>query len=76
MASKSPGPDALTAILRQWAEGDKETLDWLVPLLYDELRQVAHAQVVGNHSGQKWELLRDDHQWRSLRQRHRFQDHP
>jgi len=39
------GPHAVTALLREWSGGDKEALDRLVPLVYDELRQIAQAQL-------------------------------
>lgn len=32
----------VTELLRRWREGDQEALDSLVPLVYDELRRVAH----------------------------------
>ena len=35
-------PPALSQLLAKWHEGDHEALRALVPLLYDDLRQVAH----------------------------------
>lgn len=32
----------VTALLRKWREGDQAALDQLMPLVYDELRRVAH----------------------------------
>jgi RNA polymerase sigma factor (TIGR02999 family) len=32
----------VTELLRRWREGDADALDALVPLVYDELRRVAH----------------------------------
>jgi len=32
----------ISELLRRWREGDQEALDSLVPLVYDELRRVAH----------------------------------
>ena len=32
----------VSELLRRWREGDQEALDSLVPLVYDELRRVAH----------------------------------
>ena len=32
----------VSELLRRWREGDQEALDGLVPLVYDELRRVAH----------------------------------
>ena len=45
MGSETGGANAVTALLREWAGGDKGALDRLVPLVYDELRQVAQAQL-------------------------------
>jgi RNA polymerase sigma factor (TIGR02999 family) len=42
----------VTELLRRWREGDQEALDSLVPLVYEELRRVAH-----NHLRQE----RSDH---------------
>jgi RNA polymerase sigma factor (TIGR02999 family) len=36
------GPPAISQLLAKWHEGDQEALRALVPLLYDDLRQVAH----------------------------------
>jgi RNA polymerase sigma factor (TIGR02999 family) len=36
------GPPAISELLAKWHEGDHEALRALVPLLYDDLRQVAH----------------------------------
>lgn len=32
----------ITALLLDWGKGDKEALDKLIPLVYEELRQMAH----------------------------------
>jgi RNA polymerase sigma factor (TIGR02999 family) len=32
-------------LLRQWSEGDQEALNRLVPLMYDELRRLAHQRL-------------------------------
>ena len=52
--SASPGPQTggqhlpgttsnqVTELLRKWREGDQAALDSLIPLVYDELRRVAH----------------------------------
>ena len=45
MGSETDGGSAVTALLREWSGGDKGALDRLVPLVYDELRQVAQAQL-------------------------------
>lgn len=36
------GPPAISQLLLKWQEGDREALRALVPMLYDDLRQVAH----------------------------------
>ncbi len=38
-------PGAVTTWLARWREGDREAIERLVPLLYDELRQVARRQL-------------------------------
>ena len=43
--------DDVTALLAQWRHGDKSALDALVPLVYDELRRVAHARLRGEAAG-------------------------
>jgi RNA polymerase sigma factor (TIGR02999 family) len=37
----------VTALLASWSEGNREALDQLVPLVYDHLRRLAHAQLAG-----------------------------
>ena len=39
------GPPAISQLLARWREGDHEALRALVPLLYDELRRVAHQNL-------------------------------
>src|SRR5687768_6691359 len=41
----SPAPSDVTLLLRQWSDGDREALDRLVPLMYDELRRLAHGRL-------------------------------
>src|SRR5262245_54425113 len=40
-----PASSDVTRLLRQWSQGDKETLNQLVPLIYAELRQLAHHRL-------------------------------
>src|SRR5437764_7447810 len=35
-------PTAMTQLLPDWSKGDKAALDQLMPLVYDELRRLAH----------------------------------
>lgn len=51
MASSTPDTGAVTAHLRAWAGGDAHALDALVPLVYEELRRLAHAQLRRERSG-------------------------
>ena len=38
----SSSPDEVTQLLRDWSNGDKAALDKLMPLVYEELRRLAH----------------------------------
>ena len=37
----SPNREAVTQLLRQWGNGDKQALDELMPFVYDQLRRLA-----------------------------------
>ena len=37
-----PAEHDVTELLREWSEGDQQALSELLPIIYDELRQVAH----------------------------------
>ncbi|MEJ2204782.1 MAG: ECF-type sigma factor [Gemmatimonadota bacterium] len=50
MDSSSPRTD-VTALLRRWSDGDQRALDRLLPLVYDELRGVAHRRLQGERTG-------------------------
>jgi RNA polymerase sigma factor (TIGR02999 family) len=39
----------VTVLLRQWGDGDRGALDRLVPLVYDQLRELAHRRLLGEH---------------------------
>jgi RNA polymerase sigma factor (TIGR02999 family) len=41
----------LTSLLIEWQEGDKTALDRLTPLVYDELRRIAHRYVRRERNG-------------------------
>ena len=48
----APGtPDTVTALLLAWRQGDQSALEALIPLVYGELRRVAHRQLQGERSG-------------------------
>ena len=44
-AMRSSSPSDVTRLLRQWSQGDREALNQLVPLMYAELRQLAHQRL-------------------------------
>jgi RNA polymerase sigma factor (TIGR02999 family) len=48
---KTLAPDNLTGLLIEWHEGDKDALDRLMPLVYDELRRIAHRYVQRERDG-------------------------
>lgn len=50
-AMKLLGADNLTGLLLEWREGDKAALDRLMPLVYDELRRIAHRYVQHEREG-------------------------
>ena len=43
--------DNLTGLLVQWRQGDKAALDKLTPIVYDELRRIAHRYVRRERDG-------------------------
>jgi RNA polymerase sigma factor (TIGR02999 family) len=43
--------DDLTGLLIEWRQGDKAALDRLTPLVYDEIRRIAHRYVQREHEG-------------------------
>jgi RNA polymerase sigma factor (TIGR02999 family) len=52
----------VTKLLRQWSEGDRDALDLLAPLVYDELRRLARAYMVRErkeHSLRATELVHE-----------------
>ena len=38
-------PSEVTRLLRQWGEGDQEALNRIIPLMYEELRRLAHQRL-------------------------------
>ena len=38
-------PPDVTQMLLRWSEGDQQALNRLLPLVYDQLRQMAHARL-------------------------------
>lgn len=45
-------PQAVTQLLLAWRGGDREAFDRLVPIVYDELRRLAHRYISKRHAGQ------------------------
>src|SRR5262245_1264404 len=43
--------DDLTVLLLEWRDGDRAALDRLIPLVYDELRRIAHRYVQRERNG-------------------------
>jgi RNA polymerase sigma factor (TIGR02999 family) len=44
-------PQDITGLLRQLSEGRRDALDRLIPVVYHELRRIAHAQLRGEQHG-------------------------
>ena len=44
-------PESVTLLLREAAKGDKPSFDRLVPLVYDQLREIAHGQLRRERDG-------------------------
>jgi RNA polymerase sigma-70 factor (ECF subfamily) len=44
--------DDLTGLLIEWGQGDKAALDRLTPLVYDEIRRIAHRYMQREREGQ------------------------
>jgi RNA polymerase sigma factor (TIGR02999 family) len=47
----SPLPAEVTQLLGQWGGGDREALDELMPLVYEELRRMAHRHMAHERDG-------------------------
>jgi RNA polymerase sigma-70 factor, ECF subfamily len=44
-------PQGVTLLLHAWRRGENGALDQLMPLVYDELRRIAHRYMVREHPG-------------------------
>lgn len=42
---EGPGSSSVTALLDAWSQGDVSALDKLTPLVYNELRRIAHRYI-------------------------------
>src|SRR6266404_6603539 len=46
----APSPQEVTQLLAHWSQGDDDALAELTPLVYEELRRLAHHQMAGQRS--------------------------
>lgn len=56
----APAKEDVTGLLLAWRHGDQAAFEQLVPLVYDELRRLAHNYLRGepqNHTLQTGELV-------------------
>lgn len=44
-------PTDVTQMLLRWSDGDQQALDRLLPLVYDQLKRLAHARLRGEREG-------------------------
>jgi RNA polymerase sigma factor (TIGR02999 family) len=54
-------PSEVTVLLRRWHAGDSDARDQLIPLVYDQLRRLAHGRLgrAGGHSLSTSELVHE-----------------
>lgn len=50
-----PAPREITQLLAAWSEGKEAALDELLPLVYDELRRIAHGYLRRHTPGNTWQ---------------------
>src|SRR5260370_7342949 len=58
----TPSPNSITQLLVEWRDGDETALDRLMPLVYQEMRRMAHQYMRRERSGhtmQTSDLLND-----------------
>jgi RNA polymerase sigma factor (TIGR02999 family) len=46
-----PGPGDVSSLLRAWSDGDQQALVLLTPIVYDELRRLAHHHMKRERAG-------------------------
>jgi RNA polymerase sigma factor (TIGR02999 family) len=51
VSTRSPDSEALTQLLEDWSNGDQAALDRLMPLVYGELRRLAHYYMRRERAG-------------------------
>lgn len=47
----TPSPDEITQLLKNWGNGDQAARDQLIPLVYEELRRMAHQHMRKERTG-------------------------
>ena len=58
----SPSPQQVTQLLQAWSQGQSSALERLIPLVYDELKRLAHRYMAGerpDHSLQTTALVNE-----------------
>jgi RNA polymerase sigma-70 factor (ECF subfamily) len=48
---KKNAPSDVTQLLHDWCRGERDALDKLIPLVYDELHRIAHRYMAREHPG-------------------------
>ena len=73
-----PSPNEISELLVAWGDGDESALDRLMPLVYDELRRLAHRYMRHERAGhtlQTTELVNEAYlrlvNWRAVRWQNR-----
>src|SRR5262245_40208375 len=49
------GGQEITRLLRKWSDGDRQAIDELMPLVYDELHRQAHLRLRGERQGHSFQ---------------------
>jgi RNA polymerase sigma factor (TIGR02999 family) len=47
----APSTEEITGLLRRWSGGDARALDQLIPIVYEQLRRLAHRRLRGEGNG-------------------------
>ena len=50
-SSSSPSAHEVTGLLQAWTNGDEAALEKLIPIVYEELRRLAHCYMIRERSG-------------------------
>lgn len=71
------GPDQITGLLAEWSSGNREALDHLMPLVYDELKRIARRfmrRQPAGHAFQTTELIHEAYLKIARREEQSFQN--